>query len=112
MSKCPCCGSDLAKADKPLVSLDTNRLLTGGEIIQLMPREAEMMAILADAMPLIVDHERFISRLWGDISTENAMHTLKVHICRLRRKIIPYGLGIETHHSRGYSLKYIRKIAA
>jgi DNA-binding response OmpR family regulator len=108
MSKCPCCGGNIANRDKPLISLDTNRLMCGGEIYQLSAREAEIISILVDSMPLPVHTDRIISRLYGGQSTEAAYNTLKVFIFKLRQKIQDSTIKIVTIHGRGHALEYKR----
>lgn len=108
MKKCPCCGSDVSKADRPLISLDTNKLMAGGEVLTLAPMEAEIIAILVDAMPQPVNHERMISKLWGGNPIEFPRDSIGVRICSLRKKLASAGLQIKTHWGRGYALEYRR----
>lgn len=108
MNKCPCCGGNIAERDKPLISLDTNRLMCGGEIYQLSSREAEVIHILVNAMPLPVHSERIITQLYGGRSTEAAYNTLKVFIHNLRLKIQDSTVKIVTIHDRGHALEYKR----
>mgnify|MGYP006921360442 CR=1 FL=1 len=112
MNKCPCCGSDLADADRPLVSLETNKLLAGAEVTQLSRREAEIMHILASRMPVPVDYETFASKLYGDISTESATSTLKVQVSRLRPRLLNVGLNVRAVYGGGYVLEYTKARAA
>lgn len=104
--KCPTCGTELANADRPLISLETNKLMAGGEIIQLQPMEAEIVSVLVEAMPRPVGHERLIMRLWGGSEIDSARDSVGVRICHLRKKIAPAGLQIKTHWGRGYALEY------
>lgn len=104
--KCPCCGSDLANADRPLISLATNRLMAGGEIIQLTKTEAELVSVLTNAMPLGVDRERIFANLWGANPIEDPHRSLQVYVHKLRKKLKPAGLGIRTMWGTGYALEY------
>lgn len=104
--KCPCCNSDLTNHTRPLVSLQTNKLLAGGEIVQLTAREAEMLYIIAEAMPLMVPYERIIERIYGAVPTDDASDTIKVYACRLRSKIASTGLKLRTIWGEGYALEY------
>jgi DNA-binding response OmpR family regulator len=105
-AKCPCCGGDVSKADKPLISLDTNKLMAGGEVLKLAPMEAEIIAVLVEAMPRPVDHERLIAKLWGGNPISAPQDSIGVRISHLRKKIAPTGLQIKTHWGRGYALEY------
>ena len=106
MSKCTCCGGDVADRDRPWISLDTNRMMSGGEIIQLSAREAELMSILISAMPLPVSTERILARLYGGISTESAYNTLRVFVHNLRRKIENSSVKVTTIRGRGHAVEY------
>lgn len=105
-NKCPCCGSDLAMTDRPIVSLDTNRLLAGGEIIQLTPREAEIAQMLSSRMPAPLDNESLISGIYGGMPTDDAYNTIKQFVFRLRRKLAPAGLSIRTIWGQGHVMEY------
>lgn len=112
MSSCPCCGSDLSKADRPLISLDTNKLMAGAEIVKLTRREAEIMSVLIEAMPAPINNERMIARIWGGDPVEDAYDCIKVHICKLRKKIGIAGLAIRTVWGAGHALEYAKREAA
>lgn len=111
-AKCPCCGSDISQTDRPLVSLETNRIMAGGEILHLPPMETEILAVLAEAMPRPVDYGRLIARLWGGNPIDYPRDSINVRISKLRRKIEPLGLAIKTHWGRGYALEYKQRAAA
>lgn len=104
--KCPTCGTDLANADRPYISLETNTLMAGAEVVKLAPMEAEIVSILSEAMPRVVPHEKLIMRLWGGDEIEWARDSVGVRICKLRKKLAPAGLAIKTHWGRGYALEY------
>ena len=106
MNKCPCCGSDVSEADKPILSLDTNKLIASGGVIRLTAREAELMSVLTDAMPLVIDNERMIARIWGATPTDDAYDTLKVYVCKLRKKLKATNLEIKTIWGKGLALQY------
>lgn len=109
--KCPCCGSDLEKVDRPLISLETNKLLAGAEIVRLTRREAEIMSLLIDRMPVVVPNEMMIRKLWGVAEPDDAYDTVKVYICRLRKKIATCGLRLRTVWGEGHVLEYVNQEA-
>lgn len=108
MSKCPCCGTDFSEADRPLVSLDTNRIMAGGEIVQLSPTEAEFASILLKAMPLGVERERIIARLWGAAPINDPEKALHVYATKLRKRLKPIGVGIRSIWGIGYAMEYLK----
>jgi DNA-binding response OmpR family regulator len=95
MTTCPCCGGTVAR---PLVvDLETNTVARGDRAIQVEPRTAEILSILADAYPAAVDREKLIDGIWGvGTSAWQKRPTLRRHIERTRPKAQSIGLLIET----------------
>jgi DNA-binding response OmpR family regulator len=108
MSKCPCCGGDLSGADRPYISLETNTLMAGGEVINLPPTEAELVYVLVNAMPMPADVERIIAKLWGANPIDDPINTLHVYIYKLRKKLKIAGLSIRNVWGVGYALEYTK----
>lgn len=106
--KCPCCGSDIENADRPIISLDTNKLLAGAEVIKLSKREAEFMYALIGAMPMPLRRERIVANVFGAQELEDPEKSVHVYICKLRKKIKKAGLSIRTVWGTGYALEYAR----
>lgn len=103
--KCPCCGSE-TESDKPLLDLNTGRLMTNAEVIYLAPRQAELLEILIRRMPAAVSNEHIMQQLFGALQPDDAYDSVKVHVCHLRKKIKDTNLVIKTHWGRGHSLEY------
>jgi DNA-binding response OmpR family regulator len=78
--------------------------MTGGEIVQLTPIEAEFMHCLVEAMPQPLDRERIYSKLWGANPIEYPGDSLQVLVCKVRRKIKHTNLHVKTVWGRGYAL--------
>jgi DNA-binding response OmpR family regulator len=67
--------------------------------IQLTPRECEVLALLYSHAPKFL-RTSFVADILGLPSDE----LLKVFICKLRKKLSPHGLLIDTCYGRGYRL--------
>lgn len=75
----------------------------GGRVLALPLKEFLIISRLARNAERIVPVEDIWRHAWGDSSEFNS-ESLHVHIYRLRRKLAPYGLQIETMVNVGYRL--------
>lgn len=101
---CPTCGQSVP-TNGMLVDLDLNRVSHNGKVAKLVPSECELLVTLLRGAPGLVSNERAAVALWGAFSAERSNNVIKVHISRLRQKLTPLGIQIETHWGRGYSLR-------
>jgi DNA-binding response OmpR family regulator len=88
------------------VDLGANLFYASGAVVQLTPSEAEISHLLVESYPRTVSHELLIWGLYGDADEHfrNPDATLKVHICRLRKKFRPLGVVVAVGQRRGYRL--------
>lgn len=77
----------------------------GGKAIQLPRKEFLIMSRLARNPERIVPSEDIWRHAWGRQAALNA-ESLHVHIYRLRKRLEPYGLHIETMVNVGYRLAF------
>lgn len=99
---CPLCGAAHPvrwRFDFNSGSVETPRGLT-----RLRPQEANVFAVLAEKPGEIVSRGRLISRAWGLGEPAYVDQALSVHLCKIRRKVTPLGLGIRNETHRGYAL--------
>jgi DNA-binding response OmpR family regulator len=85
------------------VEHDNYYVACGGQTIQLPRKEFLIISRLARNIERIVASEEIWQHAWGDKAPFNA-ESLHVHIYRLRRRLAPYGLHIETMVNVGYRL--------
>ena len=102
--KCPCCRREIEQSNEVIVSLDTNTVTYRGNILHLMPRQAEILHVLRSAMPGACDREEIIRRVWSVSDIDDADNQLSVQVCKLRKLLLPLGLKILTTNRRGYIL--------
>ena len=74
-----------------------------GETIKLSRKEFLLVSRLAQKIERIVPAEELWQHAWGARSSLNT-ESLHVHIYRLRRRLAPFGLKIETMVNVGYRL--------
>lgn len=77
----------------------------GGQPLQLPRKEFLIMSRLARNPERIVPSEDIWRHAWGRQAAFNA-ESLHVHIYRLRRRLEPFGLHIETMVNVGYRLSF------
>jgi DNA-binding response OmpR family regulator len=81
-----------------------NYYVSCGEIVLQLPRkEFLILSRLARNPDRIVSSEEIWLCAWGTASAFNA-ESLHVHIYRLRRRLTPFGINIETMVNVGYRL--------
>lgn len=85
------------------LDLAARRLTVGHQDVPLRPREFDLLVALAARPSHVHSRDRLLERVWGAPSTAPPQ-TVDVHVSRLREKLAPVGLGIETVRSVGYRL--------
>jgi DNA-binding response OmpR family regulator len=75
----------------------------GGRSLKLSRKEFLILSRLARNPERIVPSEEIWLHAWGERAALNA-ESLHVHIYRLRRRLVPFGLQIETMVNVGYRL--------
>ena len=85
------------------VEHDNYYVSLGGEVLKLARKEFLIISRLARNAERIVPSEEIWLHAWGGRAPFNA-ESMHVHIYRLRRKLEPHGLQIETMVNVGYRL--------
>jgi DNA-binding winged helix-turn-helix (wHTH) protein len=100
---CPCCGGPVAPT-RLLVDISANRASRNGVTVTLSPRNTEILHLLDKAFPEPAPHGRLMLSLFGRSGGPESTDTLKVHISKLRRVIVPLGLAVISVWGAGYLL--------
>lgn len=83
------------------VALQGRMVAVEGEpAVMLTGREHQVLAALMDPPGPVVSKTGLLKTVWG--SSETDAHVVEVTVARLRRKLGPAGIGIETVVRRGY----------
>ena len=75
----------------------------GGEVLKLPRSEFLIISRMARTPERIVPSEELWRQAWGESKPFNPV-SLHVYMYRLRKKLVPYGLNIETMVNVGYRL--------
>lgn len=70
------------------LDLDAREVHCGGRNLHLLPREFDLLKILAELAPRNVPYEKLTTRMWGEDSASNRAH-LKTLVFSLRKKLQP-----------------------
>lgn len=69
---------------------------------ELSPVKQAILGVLGKRAGAPVPLEVMLPIVWPDRYIDTTV--LKVHICVLRKQLLPFGIGIDTHFMRGYSI--------
>jgi uroporphyrinogen-III synthase len=88
--------------DQVAVRLQGNLVRVGDEApVVLTERERSVLEILSERQGAVISKQALLQRVWQDESDE---HAVEVTVGRLRRRLGPAGMSIETVVRRGYRL--------
>jgi hypothetical protein len=86
---------------RPVVDGD-GRLVHGNDWVALSPIEEALIASLVDNFGEVVALDELAS---GPDGHELSANAIRVHVMRLRKRILPLGLVVRTIHGRGYLIE-------
>lgn len=102
---CPVCGGVIDHGDL-VVLQDRCMVIRGDCVVRLTGQEFQIFELLLQSAPRAVRGAAMMDHLYqlrpGD---EPADKIVNVTICRMRRKLKPLGMAIETSRGRGYVLQ-------
>ncbi len=97
--------TELQVGDHSVVLQGTSATLDG-DPVELPPREAALLAALAERAGAVVGKSTLANRLWGPGSDP---HAVEVAVNRLRGRLGPAGARLVTVRGRGYRLDAVRR---
>lgn len=94
-------------ADRLRLVPEAQAVQVGDTVVQLTPKEFEVLALLAGSPGKIFSRERILSRVWS-LQEDPLTNIVDVYIRRLRKKLGAQGEPIETVRGAGYRIGPIR----
>lgn len=88
--------------DGVVVEVQGSRVVVGPHAVSLAQRERGVFDVLARRPGAVVAKSALVAEVWGSASAD--AHALEVTVGRLRRRLAPAGLGVQTVARRGYRL--------
>lgn len=98
---CPTCGAPLPQDGRVRVDLGRNVVVIGSTAVQLLPRQAEVLSVLVEAMPRTLTRGYMIERIYG-FSDPPSEKCVEVYVYQIRKKLRGKRLQIKTVWGRGY----------
>lgn len=104
---CPACGADLP-VDGTRVDAERRRVERGGAAVTLPPSEFAVFHMLSAKSPRFVSRHALVHALYGARADGGPDDPpIRVFVCRLRRLLLPLGLGVETARGTGFALRVV-----
>lgn len=100
---CPCCGQSLP-VSRDLIIDPAGFVVRWGQVVALTGLEAALFDLLHDAKGRVISKEALMAGLYWSSDRDPDIKILDVMVCKLRRKLKPLGVEIQTVHSRGYRM--------
>jgi len=85
------------------VDLDRREVRVGERLLELRPKEFELLSLLASAPGVVFPRERLLQQAWG-YEYFGDSRTIDVHVTWLRDKLSGSGVRIQTAWGVGYKL--------
>jgi len=100
---CPCCGRPLPDSDDIVVD-PSGIVVRRGRYATLTVHEFEILEALRASSPRIISKEALLFALYQLRQEEPELKIIDVFICKLRKKLKPLGISIDTVWGRGYRM--------
>ena len=88
------------------IDLTTQKLMIGGKVIDLTPKELKLLIVLAGAPHKLFTRAELLSRAW-DMNFDPESNVVDVSIGRLRRKVNLEGMKPVIHSRRGLGYSFL-----
>lgn len=92
--ECPCCGTTVAR-NAPVVDLNTNVISWRG-IVRLSPQSAILAHVMSAELGKWHHRDDLLTKLYGHRDLDGPLRSFTTEMTRLRRKVRPISLLIET----------------
>ena len=114
MADCPCCGHALRTDQDIRIDMDGGFIVAKGEVTRLTESEFNIFLRLWKAKPRMVTREQLMSEAYWlrNDQDEPDIKIIDVMICKVRKKLLPLGVGIDTVWGRGYRILEQERVVA
>lgn len=100
-SNCPCCGQALPQDDTLRVD-EAGIVVRNGRFAVLTKQENEIFALLRAARGKVLTKQRLLAGLYPIEADEAEIKIIDVFVCKLRAKLKPLDVTVQTVWGRGY----------
>ena len=108
---CPVCGT--VGVVIPIQILpERGMVIANGKFVTLSGHEMALLELLAKSFPRVLTKESALDHIYQlDPDGEPEIKIIDVYICKIRKKVEPLGLRIDTQWGKGYALAAPLRIA-
>lgn len=99
---CPTCGAPVDWSEGAVIDFATNTAILDGRAVKLLPREADVLFVLAERMPRTVSVDELNHAYAPSLDLKS--NTLRQYVFTLRRKLKGHAYRIDWVWRRGYRL--------
>ncbi|PZR69151.1 MAG: hypothetical protein DI537_49440 [Stutzerimonas stutzeri] len=100
---CPTCGARL-KPDHFSFDPDSGLVVAGGRFALLPRREMQIFEYLLERRNRVVTRGQLFEEIYRRDDEPDNEAVVESHISKLRRKLVPLGIGITSERFKGYQL--------
>lgn len=101
---CPLCGSVVAEIPLSILP-ERGMVVANGKFAVLTGYEALLLQRLAEVFPRVLTKEDLLSWMYQiSPDKEPELKIIDVYVCKIRKKIEPIGVRIDTIWGKGYAL--------
>lgn len=100
---CPCCGQPLPENSDMRID-EAGFIVRAGRFATLTRQELTILLALKNVAPRVRSKEQLMADLYWSENEDPEIKIIDVWICKLRKKLQPLGVVIETIWGRGYRL--------
>lgn len=104
---CPVCGQPCHSLPVTLLP-ERGMVVANGKFTVLTGKEMAILELLADRFPRVLSKDAILSLMY-QFEDEPEIKIIDVFICKLRKKIEPIGVRIDTAWGKGYGLAVSEK---
>jgi len=111
---CPCCRQPVPDDEAVRIDMDGGFIVAGGGVTRLTEGEFNLFLMLWQKKPRLVTREQLMAEAYwlrSDMD-EPEIKIIDVLVCKIRRKLAPLGLSIDTVWGRGYRILLKGEVAS
>lgn len=101
---CPTCRQQLPQSAGVVIDAAAGLVVAGGRLAVLAPGEAAILLCLQQKAPRLVTKQALLDELCLHEVDQPEIKIVDVYVCKIRKKLKPLGIDIQTIWGRGYRM--------